>query len=115
MRFLAKAELFKVPVLAPLIRALGAYSLDRSGGDVATIKKSIAIAKSGEIVVAFPQGHRYGGQDPRTTEIKAGIGMITYRTKAPVVPVFLLCVLSGTSADSRTSETAVNTGYCAEM
>ena len=87
MRFLAKAELFKIPVLAPLIRALGAYSLDRSGGDVATIKKSIAIAKSGEIVVAFPQGHRYAGQNPADTPLKNGVGMISYHAQVPLIPV----------------------------
>ncbi len=87
MRFLAKAELFKIPLLAPLIRALGAYSLDRSGSDVGTIKKSIEIAQSGEIVVAFPQGHRYAGQNPADTPIKNGVGMIAYRAEVPMIPV----------------------------
>ena len=89
VRYMAKKELFKIPLLAPLIKALGAYPVNRGGPDVSSIKRTIELIGEGELIGIFPQGHRYGGQDPRTTEIKAGIGMITYRTKAPVVPVFL--------------------------
>jgi 1-acyl-sn-glycerol-3-phosphate acyltransferase len=89
VRYMAKKELFKIPLLAPLIKALGAYPVNRGGPDVSSIKRTIELIEGGELIGIFPQGHRYGGQDPRTTEIKAGIGMITYRTKAPVVPVFL--------------------------
>ena len=89
VRYMAKKELFRIPLLAPLIRALGAYPVNRGGPDVSSIKRTIELIEGGELIGIFPQGHRYGGQDPRTTEIKAGIGMITYRTKAPVIPVFL--------------------------
>ena len=89
VRYMAKKELFRIPLLAPLIKALGAYPVNRGGPDVSSIKRTIELIEGGELIGIFPQGHRYGGQDPRTTEIKAGIGMITYRTKAPVVPVFL--------------------------
>ena len=89
VRYMAKKELFKIPLLAPLIKALGAYPVNRGGPDVSSIKRTIELIGEGELIGIFPQGHRYGGQDPRTTEIKAGVGMIAYRTKAPVVPVFL--------------------------
>ena len=89
VRYMAKKELFKIPLLAPLIKALGAYPVNRGGPDVSSIKKTIELIESGELIGIFPQGHRYGGQDPRKTEIKAGVGMIAYRTKTPVVPVFL--------------------------
>lgn len=89
VRYMAKKELFKIPLLAPLIRALGAYPVNRGGPDVSSIKRTIELIGQGELIGIFPQGHRYGGQDPRTTEIKAGIGMIAYRTKVPVLPVFL--------------------------
>ena len=89
VRYMAKKELFKIPLLAPLIRALGAYPVNRGGPDVSSIKRTIELIDEGELIGIFPQWHRYGGQDPRTTEIKAGVGMIVYRTKAPVVPVFL--------------------------
>ncbi len=89
LRFLAKKELFKIPLLAQLIKALGAYSVDRGRGDVGSIKKTLSILRDGEIVAMFPQGTRYIGVDPATTEIKSGVGMMVYRSKADVQPVFI--------------------------
>lgn len=88
VRYMAKAELFKTP-LKPLISALGAYPVSRGGADVGSIKKTIALLGEGELVGIFPQGHRYGKQDPRETEIKSGIGMIAYHAKTTIVPVFI--------------------------
>ena len=88
VRYMAKKELFKTP-LAPLIKSLGAYPVDRGGADVGSIKKTISMIESGDLIGIFPQGHRNGGVDPRTTEVKAGVGMIAYHTKACVVPVFI--------------------------
>lgn len=89
VRYMAKKELFRIPLLAPLIRALGAYPVDRGGGDVGSIKKTIALVEEGELVGIFPQGHRHSGVDPRETEIKHGVGMVAYHTKACVLPVFI--------------------------
>ena len=89
VRFIAKKEWFSVPILAPLIRALGAISLDRSGNDVDALKSSVHIAKEGYPVVIFPQGHRFPAVDPATTPIKNGAGLIAYRAKTPVLPVCL--------------------------
>ena len=87
VRYLAKAELFGIPLLGRLITALGACRLDRGGGDVAAIKKTISLAAGGELVAIFPQGHRYGGKNPADTPIKNGAGMIALRAGCPVIPV----------------------------
>ena len=89
VRYMAKKELFKVPLLAQLIRGLGAYPVNRGGADVSSIKLTISMLEAGELIGIFPQGHRHGKKDPRTTEVKAGVGMIAYRSKAPIVPVFI--------------------------
>lgn len=89
VRYMAKKELFKIPLLGSLIRGLGAYPVNRGGADVSSIKLTISMLEEGELIGIFPQGHRYGKRDPRTTEVKAGIGMIAYRSKAPIVPVFI--------------------------
>lgn len=88
-RYMAKKELFKVPLLAQLIRALGAFPVDRSGSDVSSIKKSIAMIKEGEMVTIFPQGHRQKNRPARGTEVKNGAGLLAYRTGAPVLPVYI--------------------------
>ena len=90
IRFVAKKELFKVPVIGWLIKKLGAIKLDRGGGDVGAIKTTINLAKGGDIVSIFPQGHRFPGVDPATTPIKHGVGMIAYHSGADVLPVCIV-------------------------
>ena len=88
-RYMAKAELMRIPVLRKLITALGAYGVDRGGSDVGAIKKTIAMLKNGESVVMFPQGTRCKGVDPAGTRIKFGCAMIASRAGVPVLPVFV--------------------------
>lgn len=89
LRYMAKKELFRVPIIAPLIRALGAFPVDRGGADVASIRRTVALLGEGELVGIFPQGHRYPGVDPATTPVKSGAGMLAYRAKADILPVFI--------------------------
>jgi len=86
-RYLAKAELFKIPLLKQLITALGAFPVDRKKGDVAAIKKMIQLLENGEVVGIFPQGHRYPRLHPANTPIKHGAGLVACRTKVTVLPV----------------------------
>ena len=88
-RYMAKAELMKIPGLKQLITALGAYSVDRSGSDVMAIKKTIAMLKDGESIIMFPQGTRHKGVDPKTTKVKFGCAMIAAKAGVPVLPIFI--------------------------
>lgn len=87
--FMAKAELFKVPVLSQLVRALGAYPVKRGGADVGAIRNTIKMLSEGRTVGMFPQGTRRKGVDPTTTEVKSGAGMIAVKSGAPVLPVYI--------------------------
>ncbi len=87
--FVAKRELFSVPILGSLIKALGAIKLDRDGNDVGAIKASVNAAKNGGLVAIFPQGHRYPGVNPAATPRKNGAGMIAYRAQVGMIPVAL--------------------------
>ena len=87
--FMAKQELFRIPGLNLLLKALGAYPVNRGGADVGAIRRTIAMLQEGQVVGMFPQGHRYNGEDPRKTDIKAGAAMIAVRAGVPVLPVFI--------------------------
>ena len=87
--FMAKKELFKIPLLNLLIRALGAYPVNRGGADVGAIKHTIEMLKAGVCVGMFPQGHRYNKVDHRTTPVKPGAAMIALKAGVPVLPVFI--------------------------
>ncbi len=89
IKFVAKKELFSVPILRTIIKALGAVKLDRGGNDVSAIRKSIEVIENGDIVSIFPQGHRYPAVDPSTTPIKNGAGMVAYRSGCDIIPVFI--------------------------
>ena len=89
IKFMAKKELFKVPVLAPLIKVLGAFPIDRGGSDVGAIKKAVEIVKEGGCLGIFPQGHRYPGENPRETKTKNGMALIATKTGADIVPVYI--------------------------
>lgn len=87
IRFFAKAELFRIPLLRILITALGAFPVKRGGGDVSAMKRTIEILKNGEMVGFYPQGHRRPGVHPRDTSFQHGLGMLAWRTHATILPV----------------------------
>ncbi len=91
VRFMAKKELFKIPLLGFLIKALGAFPVDRKGSAVAALKKSQSILEGGEVVGMFPTGHRFSGVKFDTTReaFKGGAAMVVYRAKVPVLPIFI--------------------------
>ncbi len=89
IRYMAKAELFKIPLLRGLITFLGAYPVDRGGADVKSIRRTISLIDEGYAIGIFPQGTRHPGVDPSTTPIKGGVGMIAYHAKAPIVPAYI--------------------------
>lgn len=89
VRYMAKKELFRIPLLKQLITALGAYPVDRGGADIQSIKRTISLLSEGELIGIFPQGTRHPGEDPSLTSVKGGVGMIAYHTKSPVLPVYV--------------------------
>lgn len=85
--FVAKKELFKVPVLSALLRALGVEPIERGTSDLLALKTILGIVKGGGSIFMFPQGTRHRGVSPKDTEIKNGISMIVRHTKATVLPI----------------------------
>ncbi|MBR5448826.1 MAG: (d)CMP kinase [Clostridia bacterium] len=87
IRFIAKKELFSVPIVSGVIKALGAIKLDRGGADVAAVRKSVNLITEGELVAIFPQGHRYPAVEPASTPRKNGAGLIAHKAHSDVIPV----------------------------
>ena len=86
-RYLAKAELFRIPILRGLLRAFGAIPLDRGGSDVGAIRRAITVAEGGEPLTVFPQGTRQKGKNPADTPVKSGAAMIAAHANVPILPV----------------------------
>ena len=87
---MGKKSLFKIPILGWIIKAFGAFPVDRGGSDVGAIKTAVKMVKEGKCMGMFPQGHRYPGVDPRTTPTKNGAALIATRAEADVVPVYVM-------------------------
>lgn len=88
VRFMAKEELFKIPVLGALIKSFGAYPVKRGGVSIDAIKSSISLLKSGEMMGVFPEGTRRKGDDGAGA--KKGTAMIALRSKATVIPCAII-------------------------
>ena len=87
MHIIAKAELFKIPVISPVLKRLGMISVDRATLDVMTIKKTLTYLKSGEKVVIFPEGTR--AHEDGEAYAKSGAIKLAERAGVPLLPVFL--------------------------
>ena len=83
--FMAKEELFEIPVLKQAILAFGAYPVKRGAGDRAAIRAAIASIEKGWATGIFLQGTRT--LDGRVTEPKLGAAMIAAKTQAPFLPI----------------------------
>lgn len=86
IRYMAKTELFKLPLLGPMIAALGAYPVDRSRGDVAAIKRSLDVLKTGAALGIFPEGTRNptGSIPPQS-----GVALLAVLSGATVLPAYV--------------------------
>ena len=87
LRFMAKAELFN-PVLAPFLRAGGAFKVRRGEGDVEAMRTAVELVREGEIVVMFPEGTRQtkGLVKRHTARPHTGAARIALTANAPLIP-----------------------------
>src|SRR5690349_6574170 len=87
LRFMAKSELFN-PVLAPILRAGGAFKVRRGEGDVEAMRIATELVREGEIVVMFPEGtrQRKGLRKKHVARPHTGAARIALNAKAPLVP-----------------------------
>ena len=86
-RFMAKKELFAIPVLGWFFRRCGYISVDRKRaiGDFGALEEAIAALERGESVIMFPEGTRSKTGKPQKP--KSGVGLLVYKTGVPVLPV----------------------------
>ena len=91
LRFMAKAELFN-PILAPILRAGGAFKVRRGEGDVDAMRTAAELARTGEIVVMFPEGTRRkkGLRKKHQARPHTGAARIALSAGVPLVPAAIV-------------------------
>ena len=85
--FMAKAELFDIPVLGALIRLWHGFPVKRNSADRSALRRAEELLKAGEAVVIFPEGG--GNAEEILQPLHPGALMIALRAKVPVIPVAL--------------------------
>ncbi|GAC1423404.1 MAG: lysophospholipid acyltransferase family protein [Candidatus Velthaea sp.] len=85
--YLAKKELFAIPLLGAIVRGCGAYPLDREAGGVAAVRAALRVLKEGKCVGIFPEGTR--NKDGNAEE-KGGAALLAALSGAPVVPAAII-------------------------
>lgn len=88
VHFMAKAELFRMPVLGPMITSYGAFPVHRGTADRQALRQAIDLLRGGNIVAMFPEGKR--SLDGNLLPAEAGVGMIARNAGVPVVPAALI-------------------------
>ncbi|MGD6841528.1 lysophospholipid acyltransferase family protein [Bacillus infantis] len=88
VHFMAKEELFNLPVLGKVVRNLNAFPVKRGMSDREALRKGIALLKEGNVLGLFPEGTR-----SKTGELGkglAGAGFFALRAPAHVVPCAII-------------------------
>ena len=83
--YMAKEELFKNPLFAALIKALGAFPVVRGSGSTDVIDESVKRLEMGRNLGIFPEGTR--SKDGKLGRCKSGIVLIAAQTGADIIPV----------------------------
>lgn len=86
--YMAKIELFRVPVLGWLIGQFGAFPIERGAADRQAIKTALELVMAGCAVGIFPEGTRSRSRSMRRG--LAGVGLLAARSRAPVLPVAIV-------------------------
>ncbi len=85
VHFMAKEELFRIPVLSWVIKNVGAFPVKRGRPDRAALKKSYKILKSNEVLGIFPEGTRH--KPGNLGKARSGAVIIPIKMKTPILPV----------------------------
>ncbi len=86
--YIAKKELFDIPVLNSVIRWFGTHPVARGQGDTKAVKTALRILREGKVLLMFPEGTR--SSDGNLQPLEPGTAWLSLKTGAPVVPICLL-------------------------
>jgi len=87
LSFLAKAELFDIPLFGALIRGLNARPIRREGADPGALRTARHVLEEGGALLVFPEGTR--GDEGVIRPAKPGAGLLAVSSGAAVVPVYV--------------------------
>lgn len=84
INYLARDSIFRVPILAQILRSWDVVPVDRDGGSGRGLKEILRRLELGGAIIVFPEGTR--SRDGKLSPARSGIGLAVIKSEAPVVP-----------------------------
>lgn len=85
VRFMAKKELFKNPVMRFVLFLADSFPVDRSRTDITAVKKALSVLKDNEVLGLFPEGTRM--PEGKLGKPKSGSVMLAVKSGVPILPI----------------------------
>lgn len=85
IHYMSKAELFKNRLLGFILRALGAFPVNRGKGDTQAINTAARLLEQEQIVGIFIEGTR--SKTGELLQPKSGTAVLAHSSTAPILPV----------------------------
>lgn len=83
--YMGKAELFRSPLLDPLLRQLGGFPVERGAQDAWALRQAERVLASGQVLGIFPEGKRNHGRGLHPG--KTGVARLAIAAGCPIVPM----------------------------
>jgi 1-acyl-sn-glycerol-3-phosphate acyltransferase len=87
VRFMAKAELHRVPIVKQILEGAGAFPVERGADAGRAVASGVTLLEQGAVVGVFPEGTSL---PDRKRGYKRGAARLALATGAPLIPVALI-------------------------
>jgi len=88
LNYIAKAELFKNPFSAWMLRAVNAFPVRQGAGDVGAVRETIQRLREGHLLNIYPEGSRT--PDGEIAQLQRGVALIIRRSGARIIPAVIV-------------------------
>lgn len=85
LAYMAKEELFKVPILKSILVNVHTFPVKRGASDRAAIRTALQMLENNECICMFPEGTR--SKDGKLHKGAPGVALIAAKSQATVIPV----------------------------
>lgn len=86
--YMAKKELFDIPVISFLITRFGAFPVKRGGQDRQAMRTTLSLLKEENVVGIFPEGTR--SKTGQLGKAFPGVGLFALKERSTVIPVAII-------------------------